>query len=51
MATITSTSAPEDIAELWQRFKQDQTSQELRNRLVETYLPLVKYTIAVTTGL
>src|SRR5580693_3494574 len=43
MATITTTSAPEDITELWQRFKQDQTSQELRNRLVETYLPLVKY--------
>ncbi len=43
MATITTTSAPEEIAELWQRFKQDQTSQELRNRLVETYLPLVKY--------
>ena len=43
MATITSTSTPEDIAELWQRFKADQTSQELRNRLVETYLPLVKY--------
>jgi RNA polymerase sigma factor FliA len=43
MATITQTTAPEDISELWQRFKLDQTNQDLRNRLVETYLPLVKY--------
>ena len=43
MATITQTSAPDEIAELWARFKTDQTNQDLRNRLVETYLPLVKY--------
>src|ERR1700742_4284002 len=43
MATITQTSAPDEIAELWTRFKADMNNQDLRNRLVETYLPLVKY--------
>jgi RNA polymerase sigma factor for flagellar operon FliA len=33
----------EDIAELWQAYKADVGNQELRNRLVEKYLPLVKY--------
>ncbi|MBN2291541.1 MAG: FliA/WhiG family RNA polymerase sigma factor [Pirellulales bacterium] len=40
---MATTTAPEDIKELWAAFKQDMTDQELRNRLVETYLPLVKY--------
>ena len=35
--------SPEDIGELWIEFKKDLTNQELRNRLVELYLPLVKY--------
>jgi RNA polymerase sigma factor for flagellar operon FliA len=35
--------APEDVEQLWTEFKQDQNNQELRNRLVEIYLPLVKY--------
>ncbi len=35
--------APEDIAQLWDALKKDPESQELRNRLVEIYLPLVKY--------
>ncbi|MGD0899296.1 MAG: sigma factor, partial [Thermoguttaceae bacterium] len=35
--------APEDVEQLWIEFKQDITNQELRNRLVELYLPLVKY--------
>jgi RNA polymerase sigma factor for flagellar operon FliA len=35
--------APEDVAQLWEAFKADQENQELRNRLVENYLPLVKY--------
>src|SRR5712691_10021170 len=35
--------APEDVAQIWQAFKADPNSQELRNRLVEMYLPLVKY--------
>src|SRR5918992_898672 len=37
------TLAPEDVAQIWQQFKSDPTNQELRNRLVEMYLPLVKY--------
>jgi len=36
-------ASPEDIAEVWQEFKKDQSRRELRNRLVEYYLPLVKY--------
>ncbi|MHB8901183.1 MAG: FliA/WhiG family RNA polymerase sigma factor [Thermoguttaceae bacterium] len=37
------TIAPEDVEQLWIEFKKDITNQELRNRLVEIYLPLVKY--------
>jgi RNA polymerase sigma factor for flagellar operon FliA len=39
----TATLAPEDVAQLWLDFKANPDSQELRNRLVEQYLPLVKY--------
>ncbi len=35
--------APEDVEQLWIEFKRDSSNQELRNRLVEIYLPLVKY--------
>ena len=35
--------APEDVARIWETFKRDLSNQELRNRLVEMYLPLVKY--------
>ena len=35
--------APEDMEQLWIEFKRDLSNQELRNRLVEIYLPLVKY--------
>jgi RNA polymerase sigma factor for flagellar operon FliA len=35
--------AQDEIQELWLKFKADPESQELRNRLVEQYLPLVKY--------
>jgi len=35
--------APEDVEQLWIEFKKDLSNQELRNRLVEIYLPLVKY--------
>ncbi|NQT13875.1 MAG: FliA/WhiG family RNA polymerase sigma factor, partial [Planctomycetes bacterium] len=35
--------APEEVEQLWIEFKKDQSVQELRNRLVEMYLPLVKY--------
>ena len=40
MATI---AASEDIQQLWADFKTDISDQELRNRLIEIYLPLVKY--------
>ena len=35
--------APEDVEQLWNEFKSGPGSEELRNRLVEIYLPLVKY--------
>jgi len=38
-----STIAKEEIAEIWDEYKQDQSNEYLRNRLVENYLPLVKY--------
>jgi len=40
---MATTIAPEDVEQLWIEFKKDITNQELRNRLVEIYLPLVKY--------
>src|SRR5687767_371460 len=45
MATAVTTkkiASPEEIAEIWQVFKANPT-KPLRNRLVEQYLPLVKY--------
>ena len=38
-----TTVAPEEIEQLWIEYKQGSPSQEIRNRLVEIYLPLVKY--------
>ena len=38
-----TTMAPEDVAQIWHQFKLDPANQELRNKLVEIYLPLVKY--------
>jgi RNA polymerase sigma factor FliA len=38
-----TTVAAEDVAQLWQQFKNNPKSEPLRNRLVEIYLPLVKY--------
>ncbi len=40
---MATTVVPENIERLWVEFKRDMTNQELRNRLVEIYLPLVKY--------
>jgi RNA polymerase sigma factor for flagellar operon FliA len=37
------TKVERDISEVWVEFKQDQTSKELRNLLIERYLPLVRY--------
>ncbi|QDU55335.1 FliA/WhiG family RNA polymerase sigma factor [Aeoliella mucimassa] len=39
----TTTASKEEITELWIQFKADPTNKMLRNRLVEQYLPLVKY--------
>ena len=38
-----ATKVSEDVSEVWVSYKQDQTDQELRNRLMERYLPLVRY--------
>jgi RNA polymerase sigma factor for flagellar operon FliA len=46
MATVVTsrrTISQDEIADVWKQFKADQSSRELRNRLVEHYLPLVKY--------
>ncbi len=45
MATIVADKEKlaEEIAEVWIEFKKDQSRRDLRNRLVERYLPLVKY--------
>ena len=42
MAVTTAVEKDERDA-LWQAYKADQTRQDLRNRLVEIYLPLVRY--------
>lgn len=42
MAT-TTTAITEDIQQLWQEYKKDSSRIDLRNRLVEHYLPLVRY--------
>jgi len=40
---MVTTVAAEDVAQIWESFKADPDNQDLRNRLVEMYLPLVKY--------
>lgn len=41
---MATTIAPvDDIQQVWQEFKKDPSNKYLRNRLVERYLPLVKY--------
>lgn len=40
---MATTVAPEDVEQIWIEFKRDLNNQDLRNRLVEMYLPLVKY--------
>ncbi|MEM9353870.1 MAG: FliA/WhiG family RNA polymerase sigma factor [Planctomycetota bacterium] len=42
MAT-TVAADQDEILEVWQEYQKDQTRRDLRNRLVERYLPLVKY--------
>ena len=38
-----ATKVTVDIQQLWLDFKQDQSNEELRNRLIENYYPLVRY--------
>jgi RNA polymerase sigma factor for flagellar operon FliA len=38
-----TSSANDEIQQVWREYKLDPTRTELRNRLVERYLPLVKY--------
>ena len=40
---MAATATAEDIGQVWDAFKADLQNQDLRNRLVEQYLPLVKY--------
>jgi RNA polymerase sigma factor for flagellar operon FliA len=38
-----ATRVTDDITEVWKTYKKDQTNQDLRNALIEHFLPLVKY--------
>jgi RNA polymerase sigma factor for flagellar operon FliA len=40
---MATTVATDDIQQIWQEFKTDISNQVLRNRLIERYLPLVRY--------
>src|ERR1700688_4142492 len=40
---MVTTVAAEEVTQIWEAFKADPNNQEMRNRLVEMYLPLVKY--------
>lgn len=40
---MATTVAEDDIQQVWEAYKADPANQDLRNRLVERYLPLVKY--------
>jgi RNA polymerase sigma factor for flagellar operon FliA len=38
-----ATRVGEETTDIWKTYKQDQTNQELRNKLIEQFLPLVRY--------
>ena len=40
---MSTTVAAEEVEQLWVEFKKNPSNKELRNRLVEIYLPLVRY--------
>jgi RNA polymerase sigma factor FliA len=40
---MTTVTTVDEVQELWLKFKADPNNEDLRNRLVEQYLPLVKY--------
>jgi RNA polymerase sigma factor for flagellar operon FliA len=37
------TVAPEDLERLWIEYKKDPSNKQLRNKLIEAYMPLVRY--------
>jgi RNA polymerase sigma factor FliA len=39
----TTIAAQEEIQEVWKKYKDDPNNVELRNRLIEQYMPLVRY--------
>ncbi|MCS7305101.1 MAG: FliA/WhiG family RNA polymerase sigma factor [Thermoguttaceae bacterium] len=39
----TTTLAPEEVERLWIEYKKDPSNKELRNKLIEIYMPLVRY--------
>ena len=41
--TVSTSHVSDDILEVWQAYKKDPADQNLRNRLMERYFPLVKY--------
>src|SRR5260370_26015352 len=43
MSTLTAAPPAEEIEQVWREYKADPSRKELRNRLVEMYLALVKY--------
>jgi RNA polymerase sigma factor for flagellar operon FliA len=43
VANYASQPSAEEMLEIWKTFKADQSNEQLRNRLIEIYLPLVKY--------
>ena len=43
VANYASQPSAEEMLEIWKVFKADQSDEQLRNRLIEIYLPLVKY--------
>jgi RNA polymerase sigma factor for flagellar operon FliA len=40
---MTVTLAPEEVEQLWREYKKDPSNLELRNKLIEIYMPLVRY--------
>lgn len=40
---VIKAATEEEIAQVWQDFKRDQSNQDLRNTLIERFLPLVRY--------
>lgn len=40
---VTLPNATEEIAQVWEEFIADRSNQDLRNRLIEFYFPLVRY--------